>query len=93
MDGVLVLRNELVPGAADALATLDEAGIPYLVATNTSMVSRATLSRELARAGLAIPPERIISAASAAAAYTRRHFAAEPLYVLVAPDARVEFAG
>jgi HAD superfamily hydrolase (TIGR01458 family) len=93
MDGVLVLRNELVPGAADALATLDEAGIPYLVATNTSMVSRATLSRELARAGLAIPPERIISAASAAAAYTRRHFAAEPLYVLVAPNARVEFAG
>jgi HAD superfamily hydrolase (TIGR01458 family) len=93
MDGVLVLRNALIPGAAGALASLDGAGIPYLVATNTSMVSRATLSRELARAGLAIPPERIISAASAAAAYTRRHFAAEPLYVMVAPDARVEFEG
>ena len=93
MDGVLVLRNELIPGAAEALASLDAAGVPYLVATNTSMVSRATISRELGRLGLSIPAERIISAASAAAAYARRHFAAGPLYVLLAPDAQFEFDG
>jgi len=93
MDGVLVLRNALVPGAADALAGLDEAGIPYLVATNTSMVSRATLSLELGKAGLAIAPGRIVSAASAAAGYVRRHFHYEPVYVLVAPDALSEFDG
>jgi HAD superfamily hydrolase (TIGR01458 family) len=93
MDGVLVLRNALIPGAADALARLDEAGIPYLVATNTSMVSRATLSRELGKAGLPVPAERIVSAASAAAAYARRRFAGEPVYVLVASDAQVEFEG
>ncbi len=93
MDGVLVMRNELIPGAAEALASLNVEGVPYLVATNTSMVSRATLSRELGNAGLAIPAERIVSAASAAAAYARRHFAGEPLYVLLAPDARVEFEG
>jgi len=93
MDGVLVLRNALVPGAADALAGLDEAGIPYLVATNTSMVSRATLSHELGKAGLAIAPGRIVSAASAAAGYVRRHFHYEPVYVLVAPDALSEFDG
>src|SRR5664280_1615264 len=93
MDGVLVLRNVLIPGAAEALASLEAAGIAYVVATNTSMVSRATLSRELGKAGLAVPAERIVSAASAAAVYARRHFAAEPLYVLVAPDARAEFKG
>jgi HAD superfamily hydrolase (TIGR01458 family) len=93
MDGVLVLRSALIPGAADALARLDEAGIPYLVATNTSIVSRATLSRELGAAGLAIAPERIVSAASAAAAYARRHYPDEPLYVLVAPDTLSEFDG
>ena len=93
MDGVLILRNVLIPGAVEALASLDAAGIAYVVATNTSMVSRATLSRELGMAGLPIPAQRIVSAASAAAAYVRRHFAAEPLYVLVAPDARVEFQG
>ncbi|HEY5472763.1 MAG TPA: HAD hydrolase-like protein, partial [Candidatus Limnocylindrales bacterium] len=47
----------------------------------------------LGNAGLPIPAQRIVSAASAAAAYARRHFAAEPLYVLVAPDARMEFQG
>ena len=93
MDGVLVLRNALVSGAADALAGLEEAGIPYLVATNTSMLSRATLSLELGKAGLAIAPGRIVSAASAAAGYVRRHFPHEPVYVLVAPDARSEFDG
>ena len=93
MDGVLVMRNALIPGAVEALATLDAAAVPYLVATNTSMVSRASLSRELGRAGLPVPAERIVSAASAAAAYVRRHFAGEPLYVLVAPDALAEFQG
>ena len=93
MDGVLVMRNALIPGAVEALATLDAAAVPYLVATNTSMVGRATLSRELGRAGLAVPAERIVSAASAAAAYARRHFADAPLYVLVAPDALAEFEG
>ena len=93
MDGVLVLRNELIPGATDALARFDAAGMPYLLATNTSLVNRSTLSRELARAGLTIPPGRIVSAVSAAAAYTRRHYPEGPLYVMGAPDALAEFEG
>lgn len=93
MDGVLVLRGTLIAGAADALAALDARGFPYLIATNTSMVSRATLSREFGKAGLVIPPGRIVSAASAAAAYARRHFADRPIYVLVAGDALAEFDG
>jgi ribonucleotide monophosphatase NagD (HAD superfamily) len=36
LDGVLVLRNEPLPGAAEALTRLDAAGVPYVVATNTS---------------------------------------------------------
>lgn len=91
MDGVLVLRNALIPGAAEALAALDAAAIPYVLATNTSLVSRATLSLELSRAGLSIPADRIVSAASAAAGYSRRHFADQAIYVLVAPDAKAEF--
>ena len=93
LDGVLVLRNALIPGAVEALARLDAAAIPYLLATNISLVSRATLSRELGRAGLSIPADRIVSAPSAAAAYARRQFVDQPIYVLVAPDARAEFGG
>lgn len=91
VDGVLVLRDAPIPGAAEALAALDEAHIPYLLATNVSLASRATLSRELGKVGLAIPAERIISASSATAAYARRHFAAETIFVLAAPDALSEF--
>jgi HAD superfamily hydrolase (TIGR01458 family) len=93
LDGVLVLRGKLIPGAAEALEALDSAQFPYRLATNYSLFGRATLSRELAKAGVVIPPERIVSAASAAAAHARRHFAAEPIYVMSSPDARVEFDG
>jgi HAD superfamily hydrolase (TIGR01458 family) len=93
LDGVLVLRGKMIPGAAEALASLDAAGFPYLLATNYSLVSRATLSRQFAKAGVVVPPERIVSASSAAAAYARRHFAGEPIYVMVAEDALPEFEG
>jgi HAD superfamily hydrolase (TIGR01458 family) len=93
MDGVLVMRNATIPGAIDALAALDEAGFPYVVATNVSMVGRATLAADLARAGLTIPADRIVSASSSAAAYSLRRFSGQPIYVLVAPDARTEFSG
>jgi HAD superfamily hydrolase (TIGR01458 family) len=93
MDGVLVMRGELIPGATAALASLDARGIPYLLATNTSLVSRTTLARELARVGVNVAPDRIVSAASTAAAHVRRRFGQEPLYVMVAPDARAEFEG
>ncbi len=93
MDGVLVMRGEPIPGAAEALAGLDARGIPYLLATNTSLVSRATLARDLGRVGLPVPADRIVSAASAAAAHVRRRFGQEPLYVMVAPDALEEFQG
>ena len=93
LDGVLVLRGALLPGAVDALATLDERGIPYVIGTNMSIVSRATLARELARGGLPVPAERIVTAASTAAALARRRYGSAPLYVMASPDALTEFPG
>jgi HAD superfamily hydrolase (TIGR01450 family) len=93
LDGVLVMRNEPIPGAAEAMARLDRAGFPYVVATNTSLVGRATLSAELAKVGLDIPPGRIVCASSAAADWCRRRFPDRPLYVMGSTDALTEFAG
>jgi HAD superfamily hydrolase (TIGR01458 family) len=93
LDGVLILRSQPVAGARESLARLDEAGLPYLVATNVSLVSRDTLSRDLGRAGLVVPADRLMTAASAAAAYSARHFAGQKLYVMGAPDALREFDG
>jgi HAD superfamily hydrolase (TIGR01458 family) len=93
VDGVLVLRGNLIPGAAESLAALDAARFPYRLATNYSLFSRASLSGQFAKAGIVIPPEWIVSAASAAAAHARRHFGTGPIYVMCSADARVEFDG
>jgi HAD superfamily hydrolase (TIGR01458 family) len=93
LDGVLVLRDSLLPGAAEALAELDHQRFPYLIGTNISLLSRATLSRELTRRGLPIPAEKIVSAASTAAALARSRYGTDPLYVMASRDAMTEFGG
>lgn len=93
VDGVLVLRGKLIPGAGESLAALDAARFPYRLATNYSLFSRVSLSGQFAKAGVVIPPEWIVSAASAAAAHARRHFGTKPIYVMSSADARVEFEG
>ena len=93
LDGVLVLKASLLPGAVAALAALDAGGIPYVIGTNMSLASRATLSREMVRGGLPVAAERIVSAASAASALARRRFGTAPLYVMGSADAMTEFAG
>lgn len=93
LDGVLVLKERAVPGAVEALAELERRGIPYLVVTNTSLVSRATLARWGASVGFATAPDRFQTALSASAALVRREFGDRPVYVISSDDARAEFAG
>ena len=93
LDGVIVLAGAIIPGAAEAVAELERRRMPYRIVTNTSAVSRATLSRWSAKLGAPIPPERFESALSASAAWTARTFPDEPLYVLASDDAKTEFAG
>lgn len=93
LDGVIVVAGEAVPGSVGAIAELERRAMPYRIVTNTSLVSRTTLSRFAARLGNDIPPERFQSALSASAAYAAHAFPGEPLYVISSPDARTEFEG
>ncbi len=93
LDGVVILAGRPIDGAADAIGSLDRRGIPYRIVTNTSLLSRRMLSAWGARIGLALPPERILSALSLSAAYTRRRYPGLPLFVLASDDARTEFDG
>ena len=93
LDGVIVLAGAIIPGAAEGVATLERRRIPYRIVTNTSAVSRATLSRWSAKLGAPIPAERFGSALSASAAWTARTFPDQPLYVLASDDAKSEFTG
>ncbi len=93
LDGVIVVAGEAVPGSVAAVAELERRAVPYRIVTNTSLVSRATLSRFAARLGNDIPPEQFQSALSASAAFAARTFPGAPLYVIASPDALTEFEG
>lgn len=92
-DGVLVRVGAPIPGSMAALARLDALGIPYRIVTNFSSAHRETLAARFSSDGMTIGPERIVSAASAAASYTALRHAGRPLLVLSAPDALREFDG
>jgi HAD superfamily hydrolase (TIGR01458 family) len=93
LDGVLVLKGAAVPGAPEALAALDRARFPYLVVTNTSLVSRETLARWGRSVGFTTPADRFLSALTASAELVRREYGDRAVYVIASDDARVEFDG
>jgi len=93
-DGVLMYRGAPLPGTVEAMTTLKKRGIPYRVVTNFSLTHRTTLAAQFSKAtGLPAEPELIITAASAAADYTRRHHPGGRLLVLSSPDALREWDG
>lgn len=92
-DGVLVLKSAPIPGSVEAVRTLQDRGIPFRVVTNFSQFHRETLAGWFGRGGLPIDPDRIITAASATAAYTATIHPGRALFVLAAADACREFDG
>ncbi|HYL40584.1 MAG TPA: HAD-IIA family hydrolase [Candidatus Binatus sp.] len=93
-DGVLMYRGAPIDGVVAAMESLRRRSIPYRVVTNFSSTHRDTLAARFATAtGLPAEPDRIITAASAAAAYTAARHPGAPLLVLAAPDALREWAG
>jgi HAD superfamily hydrolase (TIGR01450 family) len=93
-DGVIFLQGRPIPGSLEAIARLEALGIPYRVVTNFSSLHRATLAARLAgEHGRPFDPDRMITASSAAAAYTAERFAGRPIVVVSAPDALREFDG
>ena len=93
-DGVIFLKGQPIPGSLEGIARLEVRGIPYRVVTNFSSLHRATLAGRLAgEHGRPFDPERMITASSAAAAYTAVHFPGRPIVVVAAPDALREFEG
>lgn len=93
LDGVVVVAGQAVPGSVEAIAELERRAMPYRIVTNTSLVSRASLSRFAAKLGNDIPPERFQSALSASAAFAAQAFPGQPIYVITSPDGRTEFDG
>ncbi|MGV8977082.1 MAG: HAD-IIA family hydrolase [Cellulomonas sp.] len=69
MDGVLVHEGDALPGAADFVRALRDAGRPFLILTNNSIFTPRDLRARLASAGLDVPEEAIWTSALATAQF------------------------
>jgi NagD protein len=69
MDGVLVREEEPIPGAAEFLAKLTAASVPFMVLTNNSIYTPRDLRVRLLRAGLDVPERSIWTSALATAQF------------------------
>lgn len=66
LGGVFYEGTRLIVGARDALTRLRGSGLALRFITNTTRQSRAALLRELARLGLGVAPDELLTPASAA---------------------------
>ena len=93
MEGVLHVDWQVLPGSADAVAGLRAAGFELAVLTNTTGRTRDDISRRLSGMGVEMPPERVVTAASATAAWVAREYPGASVYLLGEQGAVPEFEG
>jgi HAD superfamily hydrolase (TIGR01458 family) len=92
IDGVLTVSWQPLPGAADALRWLRGEGVPLRLITNTSSKARGQMIELLARAGLEIAPNELLTCVDAARSYLLAHAPEAPVYVVNEGDLAGELA-
>lgn len=90
LDGVVYVSDRIIQGAVETLAWAGRRQIPHLFVTNTTSQSAAALVEKLARFGIAAATDRILTPASAAAAWLRLHGGGSAA-LFVPPAARQDF--
>ncbi|HEX9069558.1 MAG TPA: HAD-IIA family hydrolase [Ktedonobacterales bacterium] len=82
MDGVLLRGTQLIPGAAEFVSRLRDAGKPFLILTNSSVYTQRDLQARLAHLGLEVPPEALFTSALATAQFLNNQCAGGRAYVV-----------
>ncbi len=77
MDGVLYRGDTPIAGAQAFLAWLDERGIAFLLVTNNSTLDAEAYEAKLARMGILVPAQRILTSALATGDYLARKYPPE----------------
>ena len=84
LDGTVYLGDELLPGAKETLAALEErAGVVYL--TNKPLEMPADYAAKLTHLGVETPPEAVISSTDSLLLYLGRHAPGSRLFVVGEP--------
>lgn len=91
LDGVLHVRDRVVPGAPAAIARLRRAGVPLRFVTNTTRRPRRAILAALRALGFEIGEDEVLTPAAAVCARLRHQRQAP--YLLIHPDLAEDFAG
>ena len=82
MDGVLVHEGQALPGAAEFLSRLGEAGRRFLILTNNSIFTPRDLRARLHASGLTVPEQAIWTSALATAQFLDDQLPGGSAYVI-----------
>ena len=91
MDGTFYLGDQLLPGALEFIALLEQRGIGYLFLTNNSSRNRSDYAGKLRRLGLELPESKIFTSGEATAIYLKKRKPQARLYVVGTPALENEF--
>lgn len=86
MDGVLWRGETAMPGLTAFFETLDQLGIDYVLATNNATKVATQYTEKLARFGVEIAPEKILTSAEATAAHLAEEYPAGTTAYVVGAD-------
>lgn len=74
-DGVLWRSDTPLPGMVEMFEWMDERNLPYIIGSNNSTRTRREYVQKLERLGVpGVPEERIVTSATATAAYLQKHY-------------------
>lgn len=93
IDGVLTVSWEPLPGAVDALGAVREAGLPFVLLTNTTSRTRERIAATLSDAGFPVGRDDVLNAPSATAAHLRARHAGACCLVLTSGDVDDDLEG
>ncbi|HEY4385679.1 MAG TPA: TIGR01458 family HAD-type hydrolase [Ktedonobacteraceae bacterium] len=93
VDGVLHVSMRPVPGADATLRWLTAHGYRFCFVTNTTTMTRETLTHRLQQLGLPVSVAQVLTAPVATANYIRQYFPEKRCWVLTKGDTAEDFAG
>lgn len=92
MDGTIYLGEKWIDGAKEFLEQIEASGRSYVFVTNNSSKNAAVYVEKLARMGLCVGEEKIVTSGQATIYYLKRHFPEKKVFLLGNELLREEFA-
>lgn len=92
MDGTIYLGEKWIDGAQEFLKSIEASGRSYVFLTNNSSKNAAVYVEKLARMGLFVGEEKIVTSGQATIYYLKQHFPGKKVFLLGNELLREEFA-